>query len=137
MHRWTGVGVEALEIIPLLGTYAYVGGEAFYASTRTMAVLTQEYTRAARTMRDYADAVTRGLADLPLRYEEIVETHRAAPFSRRLIRFASHEAAVAHRTRVAGLYLLPASERLTRPEDVRHHYTAGATDPDWHLRAIN
>jgi len=133
----TEVVVEAIEIVPLLGTYAHVGGQAFYASTRTMAVLTREYTRTARTMRDYADAVTRGLADLPLRHEEIVETQREAPFSRRLSRFASNEAAVAHRTRLAALYLLPASKRLTRSEDVRHHYTAGSTDPDWHLRAVN
>ena len=129
--------VEPLEILPLLGTYAHVGGDAYYVSTRSMAVLTREFTRAARTMPDYADAVMRGIADLPLRHEEIVETQREAPFSRRLVRFASNDAAVAHRTRLAALYLLPASKRLTRSEDVHHHYTAGSTDPEWHLRASN
>jgi hypothetical protein len=139
-HAGSSIGVRApsgaivcvgvREVIFGVGTYLDVGGALYFLPTRVLGRVIGQMSPKPRTLREYADATARAYVQLPAMYEEHAANQAQVPFSRRLVRFDSDEAAVGHRTRLAAMFQLRASPTLTRPDEAPLHFIDGQTDCD-------
>lgn len=116
------VRVRPLEIIPGLGSYVSVGERVYYAPTRLVGELVPLDSSAS--LRDHGLRTLAVFAQLPRLYGERATAQADVPSFRRIACFRTEAEAVAHRTRLAAMFLLPASPVLTRPHEVAMHYGA-------------
>jgi len=116
------VALRGLETTTGIGSYVAIDGCVFFAPTRTMGALTRGI---GTNMRERGLAMASAFARLPDWFEENEASQADLSFSRRVVRFGSHEDVVGHRTRLAATFLLPAHSTLTRPDEARFHYVEG------------
>lgn len=127
----TSVRVRTIEILPGVGSYVWVDDRGYFAPTRLLGEL-RRAPNVNASPSEQAAATLAVFARLPRLYEEREPGQAGLPFFRRMARFRAQDDAVTHRTRLAAMFLLPASPSLTRPEEAGFHYGAAVDcDRSW------
>jgi hypothetical protein len=127
----TTVPVRMREIIHGVGSYVGVGGDVYFVPTAALADLIVRRSPARLTsLADYAAATAAAFAHLPDALADSDPLRESVPFLERLRRFDTTEAAVAHRTRIAAMFLLPPSPNFTRQSEARFHFRDADTHCD-------
>lgn len=128
--------VQVREVIHRLGTYVSVDGVLHFAPTRALGdMLVRRRHAGGLATLDGVLATVSAYAGIAQSFDENAAPLTTVPFSRRIARFSSPDAAIAHRTRLAAIHLLPASPTFTRRHERQFHFVSTAQHCDQFLRA--